>query len=279
MMLLHAFPTDWLTPCVRQVDRGLEKCHDRSFRFRNFIRSPILLKISNRESAAIEFAQSAFLSVLFALRGPSETLQLRMEYSSDNLLAFPPHPDKALIGISAVGDELFLAAKFAWRKNITGGRILRRPCFCDLGDAQAVLLCPVHCFWPAVRRRVAPGQLLFRMVNVGNFNRMMEDASPKMLVPEAHRFSSHGFRRGKAQELRKKGPPWTAVAAAGLWNSAACRGYVDMSRDVEFGVSRLFAADPDSESYCALVQFGLFSLLVRPLAGRPGRIPLCIGRP
>ena len=209
---------------------------------------------------------------------PSATLQLKRAYSSDNLLDFDPQPDKTLIGTATVGKEQFLVAKFSWRKIITHGCILRRPCFFELGAAYANL-CPVHCFWPAVRRRVAPGRSLFRKVNVGNFYRMLKAVLANLLVPEASRYSSHGFRRGTAQELKEKGSPWTAAATAGLWNSAAFRGYVDMSRDVEQGVARLFGVDPDSESDCELVHMGLFFLahLHRPLAGRPGRFPLGIG--
>ena len=105
---------------------------------------------------------------------------------------------------------------------------------------------------------MAPGQPLFRKVNAGNFNRMMKDELAKLLVPEATRYSSHGSRRGVAQELRERGSPWAAVATAGLWNSADFRGYFDMSKDVETGASRLFAVDPASESDCAPVHMGLF---------------------
>ena len=70
----------------------------------------------------------------------------------------------------------------------------------------------------------------------------------KLRIPEAHRFSSHGFRRGTSQDLKESGSPWAVVATAGMWNSPAFRGYVDMSRDVEEGVMRLFDVDMDSES-------------------------------
>ena len=213
---------------------------------------------------------------LFALRVPSETFQLRRAYSADDLLAFPPQPDKALIGTAVVGDESFMAAKFAWRNNIPNGCILRRPCFCEMGVSYSANLCPVRCFWPPVRRRVAPGQPLFRKVNVGNFNSMIKAIFVKLCVPEDARYSSHGFRRGTAQELKGKGSPWTAVATDGLWNSASFRGYVDMSHDVELGAARLFTVGPVSESDCELVHLGF---ILPPLASpldRPAR-PLSLG--
>ena len=192
---------------MRHVAKGLKKRQDKSFRFPSFIRSPLLLKITNHESAVGEFAQACFFSFLFALRVPSGTLQLRRAFSPDNLLIFPPQPDKALIGIASVGGELFLVAKFSWRKNISNGCILRRPCFCNLGTPFATSLCPVHCFWPAVRRRVACGQRLFSKVNVGNFNRILKAVCAKLSIPDAARFSSHGFRRGTSQELKERGSP------------------------------------------------------------------------
>ena len=170
----------------------------------------------------------------------------------------PPRPEKSLIGAASVGGGIFLVAQFAWRKNIANGCILRRPCFCNLGTERAISLFPDHCFWPDVRRRVAPGQLLFRKVNSGNANRTLKAISAKLAIPEATRYSSHGFRRGAAQELKDRGSPWAAVATAGLRNSEAFRGYADMPRGVETSASRLFAVDPNSDSGCEPEHMGSF---------------------
>ena len=249
-------PTDWLTPKVSHISKGLKKSQDRSFRFHNFIRSPLLTKIIKHESAESEFAQAAFLSFLFAFRVPSETLQLKRAYRGDRLLSFSPQSDKALIGPMSVGGELFLVAKLSYRKNLAGGCILRRPCFCNLASARARLLCPIHVFWAAIRRRVDPGAPLFRAVNRGNFNRQLKAIFGRLCIPDADRYSSHGFRRGTAQELKESGSPWAVVASAGVWNSPAFRGYLDMARDVEVGVSRLFEVDPDSASDAEQVHAG-----------------------
>ena len=249
-------PTDWFTDKVSHIAKGLKKSQDRSFRFHNFIRSPLLTKLIKHESAESEFAQAAFLSFLFAFRVPSETLQLKRAYRGDQLLTFSPQPDKALIGPMSVGGELFLVAKLSYRKNLPGGCILRRPCFCNLASSRARLLCPIHVFWAAIRRRVDPGTPLFRAVNRGNFNRQLKAIFGRLCIPDADRYSSHGFRRGTAQELKESGSPWAVVASAGVWNSPAFRGYLDMARDVEVGVSRLFEVDPDSESDAEQVSSG-----------------------
>ena len=69
-----------------------------------------------------------------------------------------------------------------------------------------------------------------------------------MNAPEAHRYSSHGFRSGTSQELKETGSPWSAVASLGILHSPAFRGYLDMSRGVEMGARQLFDVDLESES-------------------------------
>ena len=106
--------------------------------------------------------------------------------------------------------------------------------------------------------------MLFRKVYVGNFNRILKTVLKKLSIPEAERYSSHGFRRGTAQDLKEKGSPWAVVATAGLWNSPAFRGYVDMSKDVETSVARLFAVDMDSDSDGEQVQWVVVCIWVAP---------------
>ena len=134
--------------------------------------------------------------------------------------------------------------------------MLRRPCPCGLAARKARQLCPIHPFRTWVRCRFNTGDLLFQAVNIRNFNRMLKPVFARMNIHEAHRYSSHGFRRGTAQELKESGSPWAVVASAGVWNSPAFRGYLDMARDVEVGVSRLFEVDPDSASDAEQVHAG-----------------------
>ena len=210
--------TDWFTPKVRHVAMGLKKSQNRSFRFSNFIRRSLLIQLLRRATVQSEFAKASFLSFLFALRVPSENLQLRMAYRGDQLLAFSPQPEKAPVGTSAVGGETFLVTKFSWWENMVGGCILRRPCFCSLGRRHATSLFPIHIFWAEIRRRVQPGQLLSRSVNRGNFNRMLKAVFAHLHIPDAGRYSSHGFRRGAAQELKESGPPgrWWLLPGCGI---------------------------------------------------------------
>ena len=107
MLILSPFPYRLEDPHVSDMSKmGLAKCQDKSFRFTNFIRSPLLLRIITREtsiSGPSEFAQAAFFPFLFSFRAPSETLVLRRAFSSDLLDDFPPQAEKSLIGIRFSG--------------------------------------------------------------------------------------------------------------------------------------------------------------------------------
>ena len=241
-------PTVWLTPAVRLVAKGLKKCHDSSFKFPNFIQSRLLLRIVRLETAQSEFSQACWLSFLFAFRVPSETLLLQRAFRNDDIAAFTPQREKALIGVRTDPEGSFLIVKMKWRKNLDCGCVMRRPCFCTAGSALATAFCPVHILWPAIRSRVPSGGHLFSAVNTRNFNRILRAVLRKLKVPEAERYSSHGFRRGTAQDLKLHGSPWEVVASAGIWNSSAFRGYLDLTAEVEQGVRNLFAVDPDSDS-------------------------------
>ena len=241
------FPTTWKTPCVDHVARGLRKCQDRSFRFSNFIRGPLLLEIIDHDTRGSDFAQAAFFSFLFTLRVPSEASVLRRAYASDPSDTFCPQPDKALMNVKMAGGEPFLFAKFSWRKNLPSGCILRRPCFCYLANRKDALICPIHVFWQLIRCRVDPGQPIFSSVNRRNFNRILKAVMAKLHIPEADMYSSHAFRRGAAQELKESGSHWSVVASSGAWHSPAFRGYVDLSRDVELGPQQMFDGDMDSQ--------------------------------
>ena len=135
-----------------------------------------------------------------------------------------------------------------WRGNLDCGCVMRSPCFCQVGLALATARCPVHVLWPAIRPRVSPGNHLFSAANARNFNRILRAALLKLKTPEAARYSSHGFRRGAAQDLETYGSPWEVIASAGIWNSPAFRCYLDLAADVEQGVRNLFAVDHDSDS-------------------------------
>ena len=124
--------------------KGLKKCQGLSFRFPNYVRGRLLIRLIRSESIQSEFAQACLLSFLFSFRVPSETLQLRRSHRDDRLTEFSPHGKKALIGVRLVKGCPYLVAKLSSRKNLTCGVIMKRPCFCGLNTDTARLSCPAH---------------------------------------------------------------------------------------------------------------------------------------
>ena len=200
-----------------------------------------MVSIIGRDSTSSEFALAGPPS-LFSFRGTSGALQLRRAYYTDDLAAFSPHREKALISARTIQGP-FLIVKLPRRENLPGACILRPPCFCGLSSPRAQQLCPVHIFWVPIRCRVAPGAPLFTAVNRRNFNTALKAIMAHLRAPDAQRCSSHGFRLRGTQELKETGSPWSAVATSGLWHSPSFRGYLDMSRDVELGAQKMFEVD------------------------------------
>ena len=112
---LLRYPLDWLTPSVRCVGKGLKNAQDLPFKPPNFIGPEALLRWAKLDSAT---GQAYYLSFLFSLRVPSETLRLQRAFADDRLAEFIPQDDKALIGARRYKGAEVLVVKFAPRKNI-----------------------------------------------------------------------------------------------------------------------------------------------------------------
>ena len=175
-------------------------------------------------------------------------MQLRRAFPADDLDGSPRQLEKALIGALAINGQQLLLAKLATQENLTSGCILRLPCFCQLVANKATKLCPVRIIWAAIRHRAGTGQLLFQSITRRNFDRAVKAVLARMGTPSADRYSSRGFLRGASQDLKETGTAWSVVAPSGLWRSPAFRGYLGMSKDVDRGVSQLFAVEFDSDS-------------------------------
>ena len=67
-------------------------------------------------------------------------------------------------------------------------------------------------------------------------------------MPAAERYSSHGFRRGAAQELKESGAQWPIVAEVGKWNGLSFRPYVDLPDELAEGMAHLFIDSYSFES-------------------------------
>ena len=232
--------------------RGPKLASKGEFRFPNFITSDAAIRIIKHATPSGEFGQLDFVAFLFSLRVPSEALLLRRRaYANDDLEGFQPMRGRALISLRGPANNLCLVLRLATRKNLPLVCILRRHCFCDIAKCAERRLCPVHFLWPLVRARVPAGIPISPTYSIRNVNSVLRTALAKLSIPEASRFSPHGFRSGAAQELKTTGSQWPTVAAAGCWQSLSFKGYIDLTADVAREMSKLlaesFASDSDED--------------------------------
>ena len=185
--ILMNMDTDWLTPTMRRVARGLKNAQDLSFKFPNFTHSTELMDRLKFVKLASDTGNAYFLSYLFSLRVPSETLRLIRAFRNKRLAEFSPQTDKALIATRTFKGVTVLVVKFAFRGNIRNGCIFMRPCLCS-DQALPHDLCPVHAIWPCIRDRVEPGFPLFPGLTSNTFNRQLKATMTALRVPEGGKF-------------------------------------------------------------------------------------------
>ena len=142
----------WCNLEIRTIAKGLINAQDRSFAFPNYIQSVDLFQIISHEVTHSPLARIAYLSYLFSLRVPSETLRLVRAPPGTPLLRFLPQTEKALIGVETFEEIQVSVIKFRFRKNIRGGFILIRPCLCNEKAKRARPLCPVHAWWRLITK-------------------------------------------------------------------------------------------------------------------------------
>ena len=187
--LLMAHDLSWLTPAARPFSKGLKNAQDLSSKPPNFIESKSLIRILEFAKLHSDRCQAYFLSYLFSLRAPSETLRLTRAFRGARLTELaPPHHTqggKALMGIRSHNGADALGVKFPLRKNIRNGCILMRPRLFGLATQFPCDLCPIHKVWPLIRDRVKAGDLLFPGVTADNFNRPRRPLWPLLALARA----------------------------------------------------------------------------------------------
>ena len=144
-----------------------------------------------------------------------------------------PHPHRR------EGGDRKLILRMPSRKNLPGGCILIRPCFCTLSKTASRKLRAMHFCWPEIRRRTRPGSLIFPIYNRRNAIPAIRDILTKLLFPHAVRYASNGFRRRAALELKTAGPQWSTVATMVEWRSLAFTVYVDLANEVPCDLPKL----------------------------------------
>ena len=140
-----------------------------------------------------------------------------------------------------------LLAKFAWRKNMRRGCILRRPCLCGEPEPPARVLCPIHRIWPQPAARVRTGELLFPTPKYSCIRNLRANLALAG-ISQAGKFPSHCFRRGATQELQIAGNPDDTLKRAGCWRGMGFRSYIDTQLTDALKISRIISRPRDSGS-------------------------------
>ena len=241
-------PTPWLTQAVKTLAAGLENAQDKSFIFPNFIQSPDLITMLRHIKLDTELGQLCYMAYLFSLRVPSEALTARRAFADDPLLGFVPQEDKALMGVRSYKQTDILVLKFAFRKNLRNGCILKRPCICSEKNPLARLLCPPHTLWPLIKQRVDTGDLLFPNFTAHKFNLALKALMEDLRFDRAREYSSRAFRRGATQEIKDTGSTLAVIITSGGWTAAGYKSYLDLQMDEALNISALLIESMDSDS-------------------------------
>ena len=246
--ILLRFPNDWFNEEIKTISRGLRNAQDRSFVFPNFLMSSDLLRITKYEWRFAPMAILAYLSYLFSLRVPSETLRLEKAARHDKLLTFEPQQEKALIGPATLNQTPVLVIKFRFRKNIRGGRILIRPCLCAGARSDARALCPVHGFWEHFGHDLPDHAPLIHGLSGNPVNRHLKAIMAGLGYLRARKYSPHAFRKGATQEISASGSTLATIIKSGAWAAGGYRGYLDIQADEAVNISALLLETANSDS-------------------------------
>ena len=97
------------------------------------------------------FSQLILISYLFPIRVPPDPRHLRKEISDGTIAEYVAQLTKALAGVRKIDGSDLLIIKLAWRKNLDGGFILKRPCLRATNSSVGARIFPPNMIWLLVR--------------------------------------------------------------------------------------------------------------------------------
>ena len=125
--------------------------------------------------------------------------------------------------VSLINDKLVL--KLARRKNMQGGSVLTRSCWC----ASCKATCPVHVLGKFLME-FCPGSAPFASISPGAALSFLRNLLEWLEVPSAGSHRTHDLRRGHAKDLQLSGASLAEILAAGQWRSPAFLQYLDVEQ-------------------------------------------------
>ena len=111
----------WLTPDIRLIAKGIRNAADERFAFPKFIMTSDVMRIILDQGKRNAVGMTSYISYLFSLRAPSDTLQLTIANPNEKLPKFSPQGPKSLIGPRTYRDATAMVIKFRFRKNVRDG--------------------------------------------------------------------------------------------------------------------------------------------------------------
>lgn len=226
----------WDTRALQQVLRGAVKLSAPTKKA-----PPITWRIVRRMASRAtsrgdhDFSLICVMAAVFMLRVPDELLPLCFSDLRQH---------SALTVVDPHGSAPILLLELRSRKNASEGAALRRACACP----RDPVMCAPHAFmrWVVRTSRPAYGRL-FQM-GPTSFTRILRGYLRLLEVPSPDTFSSHGFRRGTAQELLAKNAPLSHILRAGGWRSAAFLEYLEREDVDELAILQVMCDEDDEES-------------------------------
>ena len=241
------FKSDWFTPEIRALAKGLQNSHREDTRFENFISKNQMSSIIRHFSMKDQHVQLWYLSFIFLLRTVNEGLPLRRAPTDADLLNKEvPAADTNLIGIRTVSGTKKLVIRLKTRKNSRSGAILIRNCVCTGGRKE--VLCPLHSFWEFIQANIQRGEPLFPDISKSAVNKVLKKKLSLLNFESAKRFSSHAFRRGAAMEIQGSGSSMGQIMRAGGWSSSAFKVYLSLDKAEGEEVDRILTKQEESDS-------------------------------
>ena len=233
------FPSDFETKAVYSAVEGIRKDKRGSFKFPNFLFLSDISKLVDFLGRGREFAVLSFISFLFSLRVPSDSLLLRMDHRDDPNGEPVNQSDKTPIWAGSFMEADSLVLKMAWWEYLGGGCILKRTCVFDSTSSKPRATCPPHGILPLIRVRVQAVALCFPSYDKNNFDRRLESALREMEFKDARRYAPKAFRRGASQELLQYGPSIDVIKSAWAWLGAGFGSYIDLEFDKDRKISKI----------------------------------------
>ena len=180
---------------------------------------------------------------------------------TDDLLSGRPLHSQSVLGIVEEESCPKLVLKLRKRKNVKKGMILVRPCLCKGAILNSRGLCPVHRFWPIIKRLTKPGEDIFPSLIRSNLNRILKAVFAKVGFTDSESYSSKCFRRGCSNAMKDSNSTLGQIMRAAGWNAAGFRSYLLLQKDEEAFVASLIRAldSPDSGDDGIEIIFILFS--------------------